>query len=98
MAAMAGATFLSISAANIYSPYVGDSEKSLAQVFHKARLGAPSVLFIDEIDGMVTNRDNQESSSSGGVQERILSVLLNEMDGIVGDGEVKLEAFVWKLN
>ena len=56
MASMAGATFLSISAATIFSPYVGDSEKCLAQVFHKARLGAPSVLFIDEIDGMVTNR------------------------------------------
>ena len=41
---------------------------------------APSVLFIDEIDGMVTNRDDSESSS--GVQERVLSVLLNEMDGI----------------
>ena len=39
MASMAGATFLSISAASIFSPYVGDSEKSLTQVFHKARLG-----------------------------------------------------------
>ena len=29
---------------------------------------------------MVTNRDDSESSS--GVQERVLSVLLNEMDGI----------------
>ena len=82
MASMSGATFFSISAAAIYSPYVGDSEKSLAQVFHKARLAAPSVLFIDEIDGMVTNRDDNDGSSSNGVQERILSVLLNEMDGI----------------
>jgi transitional endoplasmic reticulum ATPase len=49
MASMSGATFLSISAAAIFSPYVGDSEKALTQVFHKARLGAPSVLFIDEI-------------------------------------------------
>ena len=38
------------------------------------------LFFIDEIDGMVTNRD--DSSSGGGVQERVLSVLLNEMDGI----------------
>ena len=49
MASMSGATFFSISSATIFSPYVGDSEKSLSQVFHKARLGAPSVLFIDEI-------------------------------------------------
>ena len=49
MASMSGATFFSISSASIFSPYVGDSEKSLTQVFHKARLGAPAVLFIDEI-------------------------------------------------
>ena len=45
MASMAGATFLSISAASIFSPYVGDSEKSLTQVFHKARLGKESSFF-----------------------------------------------------
>ena len=86
MASTAGATFLSISAATIFSPYVGDSEKSLTQVFHKARLGAPSVLFIDEIDGLVTNRD--DSDGSNGVQERVLSVLLNEMDGIGSGSQV----------
>ena len=31
---------------------------------------------------MVTNRDDSNSGTSSGVQERILSVLLNEMDGI----------------
>lgn len=40
---------IAISAAQVYSPYVGDSERLLAEVFHQARLCAPSVLFIDEI-------------------------------------------------
>lgn len=31
-------------------------------------------------DGLVTNRNDSQSGS--GVQERVLSVLLNEMDGI----------------
>ena len=42
-------TFLSVSAADIYSPYVGDAEKSIGELFHRARLGAPAILFIDEI-------------------------------------------------
>jgi transitional endoplasmic reticulum ATPase len=42
-------TFLSVSAADLYSPYVGDAEKSIGELFHRARLGAPTILFIDEI-------------------------------------------------
>jgi transitional endoplasmic reticulum ATPase len=42
-------TFLSVSAADLYSPYVGDAEKSIVELFHRARLGAPTILFIDEI-------------------------------------------------
>lgn len=40
---------IAVSAAQIYSPYVGDSEQILAQVFHQARMCAPSIIFIDEI-------------------------------------------------
>ena len=97
MASMSGATFFSVSSASIYSPYVGDSEKSLSQVFQKARLAAPAVLFIDEIDGMVTNRDDNEGCSSSGVQERVLSVLLNEMDGI-GSSDQAERSGVSKIN
>ena len=41
------------------------------------------------LDGMVTNRD--DSSSGNGVQERVLSVLLNEMDGIGGSNPNQCE-------
>lgn len=40
---------IAVSAAQIYSPYVGDSEQLLAQIFHQARICAPSIIFIDEI-------------------------------------------------
>lgn len=42
-------TFLAISAAALYSPYVGDAERTVSQLFQRARLGAPTILFIDEI-------------------------------------------------
>ena len=48
-------------------------------MFQKARATAPSILFIDEIDSLVGKRSE---SGQRGVQERVLSTLLNEMDGI----------------
>ncbi|XP_047196986.1 spermatogenesis-associated protein 5-like protein 1 [Hippoglossus stenolepis] len=71
--------FLSVSGADLYSPYVGDSEKALAQLFRQARACAPCILFLDEIDSLIGSRSNNQSS---GVHTRLLSVLLNEMDGV----------------
>lgn len=50
------------------------------QAFQKARALAPSILFLDELDSIVGRRS--EGSSSHSVQERVLSTLLNEMDGV----------------
>ncbi|KAM8876548.1 ATPase family gene 2 protein homolog B [Synchiropus picturatus] len=72
-------TFLSVSGADLYSPYVGDSEKALAQLFRQARACAPCILFLDEIDSVIGSRSRRSSNS---VQTRLLSVLLNEMDGV----------------
>ena len=43
-------------------------------------MGAPAILFIDEIDSIVGKRSN--STNQSGVGNRLLSTLLNEMDGI----------------
>ncbi|XP_044041362.1 spermatogenesis-associated protein 5-like protein 1 isoform X1 [Siniperca chuatsi] len=72
--------FLSVSGADLYSPYVGDSEKALAQLFRQARACAPCILFLDEIDSLIGSRSNSQTTNS--VQTRLLSVLLNEMDGV----------------
>ncbi|TDH16861.1 hypothetical protein EPR50_G00002410 [Perca flavescens] len=72
--------FLSVGGADLYSPYVGDSEKAFAQLFRQARACAPCILFLDEIDSLIGSRSNSQTPNS--VQTRLLSVLLNEMDGI----------------
>eukprot|EP00041_Stephanoeca_diplocostata_P016765 m.331406 g.331406 ORF g.331406 m.331406 type:complete len:229 (-) comp20477_c0_seq1:465-1151(-) len=60
-------------------------------VFRKARLSSPSIVFLDEVDAIVGNRD-RAGSDSGGVQERVLATLLTEMDGIESAGQVLIVA------
>ncbi|KAJ1917975.1 hypothetical protein IWQ60_007619 [Tieghemiomyces parasiticus] len=79
------ASFFSLNGAALYSPFVGDSERTVRDLFRRARAGAPSVIFFDEMDAVVGKRALGGSSlSSGGdvVQERLLTMLLNEMDGM----------------
>ncbi len=53
------------------------------EIFHVARLTAPSLIFFDEIESIVGKRSGEFGQGGGDVvQERILSTLLNEMDGI----------------
>ncbi|KAJ3100298.1 hypothetical protein HDU96_010378 [Phlyctochytrium bullatum] len=87
IAARSGATFLAINGAEIFSAYLGESERAVRLTFQRARASAPSVIFIDEVESMVAKRGMSAGSGGSGisgdpVQERILSTLLNEMDGI----------------
>ncbi|KAJ1530601.1 hypothetical protein ONE63_005483 [Megalurothrips usitatus] len=78
LASATNTTFLSVSAADLFSPYVGEAERAVAELFHRARTGAPTILFVDELDAMVGSRGDKEA----GAQERVLSAFLTEMDGI----------------
>ena len=49
-------TFFSISASSITSKYVGDAERTMRTLFALAREKAPSIIFIDEIDSLLTAR------------------------------------------
>ena len=62
----------------VLSKWVGESEKAVRTLFSRAAASAPSVIFIDEIDGMVSAR---RATGSTGVGDRVLLQLLQEMDG-----------------
>lgn len=51
------ATFIALSGAQIYSPFVGDSERTLRNAFKEARTLAPSILFLDEVSAVVGDGD-----------------------------------------
>ncbi|TPX71803.1 hypothetical protein SpCBS45565_g00748 [Spizellomyces sp. 'palustris'] len=83
IAATSGATFLSLNGAALYSPFVGDSEQAIRTTFQRARSGAPSIIFFDEVDAIVGKRGLGGGEDKGDtVQARVLSTLLNEMDGV----------------
>ena len=75
------ANFITIKGPEVFSKWVGESEKAIREVFRKARMAAPAVVFFDEIDSLAPRRG--AGFSDGGVAERVISQLLTEMDGIV---------------
>lgn len=40
----------------LFSKYVGDSERAVRRLFSKARAAAPSIVFIDELDALAVER------------------------------------------
>ncbi|XP_070505102.1 ATPase family gene 2 protein homolog A [Chironomus tepperi] len=69
--------FISIKGSDLFSMWVGESEKAVRDLFVKARQLAPCIIFFDEIDAIGGER---ESGSS--VKERVLAQILTEMDGV----------------
>ncbi len=79
VATESGANFIAVRGPEIFSKWVGESEKMVREIFRKARMAAPAVVFIDEIDALATARGLGGDSL---VTERVVAQLLAEMDGI----------------
>jgi len=73
--------FISIKGPEVFSKWVGESEKAIRETFRKGRMAAPAVIFIDEVDSLTPRRGAGYSHS--GVTGRVISQLLTEMDGLV---------------
>ena len=93
-ASASGATLLCLNGADVYSPFVGESEAILRRAFARARASLPAILFLDEIDTLVGRRDGGGGGDGGDrVQQRIVTTLLTEMDGVdSADGLVVIGA------
>ncbi|KAI3835707.1 hypothetical protein MKX03_015310 [Papaver bracteatum] len=81
VASEAGLNFLAVKGPELFSKWVGESEKAVRSVFAKARANAPSIIFFDEIDGLAIVR-GQENNGGASVGDRVMSQLLVELDGL----------------
>ncbi|MEM4216077.1 MAG: AAA family ATPase [Candidatus Anstonellales archaeon] len=79
VATESNANFIAIHGPEVLSKWVGESEKTIREIFRKARQAAPCIIFIDEIDAIAPKRGLGESSM---VMERVVDTLLTEMDGL----------------
>lgn len=76
----ARANFISTKSADLLSKWYGESEHQVARLFQRARLVAPTVIFIDEIDSLAPARGGGLGEPA--VTERVVNTILSEMDGL----------------
>ena len=74
------ANFISIKGPELLSKWVGESEKAIREVFRKAKMASPCIIFFDEFDSIAPSRGRHTSDS--GVTEKVLSQMLTELDGL----------------
>lgn len=74
------ANFISIKGPELLSKWVGESERAIREIFRKAKLASPCIIFFDEIDAIAPQRGT--GSADSGVTERVISQLLTELDGL----------------
>src|SRR6267378_5012542 len=95
--AVAGETnshFISLSGPEIIGKYYGESEERLRDIFKQAEEGAPSIIFIDEIDSIAPKREEV----TGEVEKRVVSQLLTLMDGMKSRGKVVVIGATNRIN
>ncbi|KAJ8598215.1 hypothetical protein CTAYLR_005515 [Chrysophaeum taylorii] len=76
------ASLVAVSSPRLRREHLGDSERVLRELFAAARDATPCVLFFDEIDSIGLARG--ATASDSGVQQRLVTTLLVELDGVDG--------------
>jgi AAA+ superfamily predicted ATPase len=79
VASETGTTFFNVTPASVISKYHGESEKIVTTLFAMARHYAPSVLFFDEIDALMSERG---AAGEHEASRRLKTTFLSEMDGL----------------
>lgn len=77
------ATFFNVSAANIVSKWLGESEKLVMTLFDMARKSQPSVVFMDELDSVGVSRTGHDV----GGERRLKTQLLTELQGLASKSD-----------
>ncbi|MFW9898497.1 MAG: CDC48 family AAA ATPase [Candidatus Thorarchaeota archaeon] len=71
--------FITVKGPEIFSKWVGESERSVREIFRKARQAAPSIVYFDEIDAISSGRGEYQGTH---IYDSIVNQILVEMDGI----------------
>lgn len=86
IACQSKSTFFSISASSLTSKWVGEGEKMVRALFAVSRVHQPAVIFIDEIDSLLSQRTDGEHEAS----RRIKTEFLVQLDGATTSSEDRI--------
>ncbi len=86
VASEVNATFFNVSAANIVSKWLGESERLVMNLFELARKNQPAIIFIDELDSIGVSR----SGDDVGGERRLKTQLLTELQGLASNVEERI--------
>ncbi|MHA2602617.1 MAG: AAA family ATPase [Candidatus Thorarchaeota archaeon SMTZ1-83] len=86
VAAEVNATFFNVSAGNIVSKWLGESEKLVMTLFQLARKSQPAIIFMDELDSVGVSR----SGDDVGGERRLKTQLLTELQGLASNPEDRI--------
>ncbi len=83
------ATFIRIIGSELVQKFIGEGARLVREIFNLAKQKAPTILFIDELDAIGSQRLKIATSGDREVQ-RTLMQLLSELDGFGERGDVKI--------
>ena len=83
------ATFIRIIGSELVQKFIGEGARLVREIFNLAKQKAPTILFIDELDAIGSQRLKIATSGDREVQ-RTLMQLLSELDGFEERGDVKI--------
>lgn len=72
-----GCNYMYIRCSDVATPYIHGGQEKIAAIFKEARVNAPTVLFLDELDAMIADRTLQNNNSMSGEVNEFLTQLNN---------------------
>ena len=92
VAGEANATFISVAATEFVEVLVGEGAARVRDLFAEAKMTAPAIVFIDEIDALGSRRGGRSADGGSRESEQTLNQLLVELDGFEASAGVILMA------
>lgn len=83
------ATFIKLVGSELVQKYIGEGARMVRELFDMAREKSPAIIFIDEVDSVATQRQEQATSGDREVQ-RTMMQLLAELDGFEPLSNIKV--------
>jgi SpoVK/Ycf46/Vps4 family AAA+-type ATPase len=93
-ASESGASFIHVRGSSIKDKYVGESEQRIKSLFDSAFQQERTILFIDEIDGVVNTRDEATTAHD----KSLISEILDRMDGVDKKGQERRVLYIFATN